>query len=192
MAADGKRHITVLLTGDCYCVEDWIDRTDAAGRPVAIHLASLLVQEEFFILRRRGRYVSPNESDQAGPPLPVGQMPEPYAYEFCAGTSCLNFIRSGIKGERGAPLRCAAVRCSAASHCTRSLLCCCDDSCSKDRSQVEGGRCNRTDGAKQPDAQHSQAGAWHVAAQLAPPACRHLLGGGRAHGVLPHQLRHRP
>ena len=28
-------------------------KEDAKGRPVAIHLASLLVQEEFFILRRR-------------------------------------------------------------------------------------------------------------------------------------------
>ena len=53
VAGDGKRHITVLPTGDTYCVDDWLWKEDAKGRPVAIHLASLLVQEEFFILRRR-------------------------------------------------------------------------------------------------------------------------------------------
>ena len=53
VAGDGKRRITVLPTGDTYCVDDWLWKEDAKGRPVAIHLASLLVQEEFFILRQR-------------------------------------------------------------------------------------------------------------------------------------------
>ena len=53
--------------------------------------------------RRRGRYASPNEADPRGLPasgvLQLDGEEEAYRYEFCAGTSCLNFMRSGINSH---------------------------------------------------------------------------------------------
>eukprot|EP01047_Picozoa_sp_COSAG01_P033737 COSAG01_NODE_2497_length_7572_cov_3.992908_2_plen_589_part_00 len=97
------RVITVHASGDAYDLDDWIGQSDADGKPIEIQLASLLVQEEFYILRRRGRVVGGNEVYDArdGTTRKREGVEEPYQYEFCAGTSCLNFIRAGIKGERG-------------------------------------------------------------------------------------------
>ena len=97
------REITVHETGDVYDVDDFWGKSDPGGKPKEIQLASLLVQEEFYLLRRAGTVAGGNQAHD-----PVSQtthelpgLKEPYRYEFCAGTSCLNFIRSGIKGERG-------------------------------------------------------------------------------------------
>lgn len=103
------REIIVEETGDAYCIDDWIaPHTDSAGRPIAIQLASLLVQEEFYILRRKGKLdvatAAQEEEGVRGSPtggLPGPAVEVPYRYEFCAGTSCLNFLRNGINGERG-------------------------------------------------------------------------------------------
>ena len=103
------REIIVEETGDAYCIDDWIaPHTDSAGRPIAIQLASLLVQEEFYILRRKGKLdaAAAGQEEEGVRSSPTGGLPGPavevpYRYEFCAGTSCLNFLRNGINGERG-------------------------------------------------------------------------------------------
>jgi hypothetical protein len=108
------RVITVKRTGDSYNLDDWMGKSDTHGKPIEIQLASLLVQEEFFILKRNGRIPSASQvysdgvagdgssgGDGAGCGVRNTGIPAPYKYQFCAGTSCLNFLRSGINGERG-------------------------------------------------------------------------------------------
>ena len=94
------REITVVPTGDTYNLDDWVGKSDASGRPIEIQLASLLVQEEFYLLRRNGRMAAASQVYTEGQGVSDTGVEAPYLYEFCAGTSCLNFIRAGIKGER--------------------------------------------------------------------------------------------
>lgn len=48
-------------TGLSYDVAEWSMKVDRAGRPCALLLASLLVQEEFYILKREGKVRRPDD-----------------------------------------------------------------------------------------------------------------------------------
>ena len=50
----GEDTVEVLATGDVYRISDFIGQRDHLGNPKAMLLATLLVQEEFYILRREG------------------------------------------------------------------------------------------------------------------------------------------
>lgn len=118
----GDDTVQILATGDVYRISDYSGQRDHLGNPKAMLLAALLVQEEFYILRRDGTLEE----------FAVGDT-EPYKcasselfrysqllmsimccarcrrYVFIAGTAAINLVVSGIKGERndfrlGAPM----------------------------------------------------------------------------------------
>ena len=51
----GEDTVQVLATGDVYRISDFSGQRDHFGNPKAMLLATLLVQEEFYILRREGK-----------------------------------------------------------------------------------------------------------------------------------------
>lgn len=84
----GEDSVEVLATGDRYRISDFSGRRDHLGNPIAMLLATLLVQEEFYIMRREGRIKE----------FAVGDA-EPYRYVFVAGTAAINLVVSGLKGQ---------------------------------------------------------------------------------------------
>eukprot|EP01051_Picozoa_sp_SAG22_P000686 SAG22_NODE_20_length_32168_cov_40.859241_16_plen_546_part_00 len=88
--SDDGEMITIIETGMAFHIEEWKQKRDRAGKPCALLLASQLVQEEFYILKRDGKV------DE----WTVGDAGAPYKYVFIAGTAAINLIYSGIRGER--------------------------------------------------------------------------------------------
>jgi cytochrome b involved in lipid metabolism len=124
----GEDTVEVLATGDVYRISDFVGKRDHLGNPKAMLLASLLVQEEFYILRREGTieefavgntepYRCAHGSDRAMHSLLCQTswrrhfsksckwlcglcVLDGCRYVFIAGTAAINLVVSGIKGER--------------------------------------------------------------------------------------------